>query len=153
MIFFFVLVLMTLVTFVSIDAQETERKFIHPLTNMPGSSEDVDTSFFYPGHKDQKFPIGETVTVLCHFSNDGDSPFNVTAIMGSLNFLYDFRHHIQNYTYKPFGIVVKGGEEVTLQYQFQVHPELEPVEYFLSHTVFYESERESFSSTFFNQVY
>ena len=26
-----------------------QQTFIHPLTNMPGASEDVETSFFFPG--------------------------------------------------------------------------------------------------------
>lgn len=34
----------------------------------------------------------------------------------------------------------------------QAHPELEPADYTLAHTVFYHSEVEAFSSTFFNQV-
>lgn len=134
------------------EAEDQDRVFIHPLTNMPGPSEDVETSYIYPGNTDHKFPIGHTVTVLCHLSNEGEGPLNVTAIMGSLNYVFDFRHHIQNYTYKPFGIVVKSGEEVTLQYEFQLHPELEAMEYTLAHTAFYESDAESYSSTFFNQT-
>jgi len=43
----------------------------HPLTDMPGPSEDVVTSYFFPAHADQKIPIGETVSMLCHFANDG----------------------------------------------------------------------------------
>ena len=65
-------------------------------------------------------PIGQTVTVLCHFLNRGDFPYNVTAIMGSLNSPVDFSYHIQNYSYKPVGVVVRSQEEVTLEYQFQV---------------------------------
>lgn len=42
------------------------------------------------------------------------------VITDSLNHVYDYRYFIQNYTYKPFGVVVKAGEEITLQYQFQV---------------------------------
>lgn len=68
-------------------------------------------------------PIGQTVTVLCHFSNEGDFPYNVTAIMGSLNSPVDFSYHIQNYSYRPIGIVVRAQEEVTLEYQFQVPDE------------------------------
>lgn len=124
----------------------------HPLTNMPGSSEDIETSFFFPDHPDQKLPIGEIVTVLCHFSNDGLTPLNVTAIMGSLNSPFDFNFFVQNFTYKPYGVVVKGGEEITLEYQFQLHPALEPVDFTLSQSIFYESDTEGFSSTFFNQV-
>eukprot|EP00607_Mallomonas_marina_P004206 CAMPEP_0182429126 /NCGR_PEP_ID=MMETSP1167-20130531/25536_1 /TAXON_ID=2988 /ORGANISM="Mallomonas Sp, Strain CCMP3275" /LENGTH=201 /DNA_ID=CAMNT_0024612473 /DNA_START=204 /DNA_END=812 /DNA_ORIENTATION=- len=119
---------------------------------MPKSAVDIKTTFFFPKHSDQKFPIGETVTVLCHVHNDGQFAYNVTAIMGSLNSPYDFSFHIQNYSYKPFGLVVKAGEEYTFDYQFQLHQNLEPVEYALAHTVFYEDDSESFSSTFFNQT-
>jgi len=72
--------------------------------------------------------------------------------MGSLNSPYDFNFYVQNLTYKPLGVVVKGGEEITLEYQFQVHPMHEPVDFTLSSTVFYESDELLYSSTFFNQV-
>lgn len=97
-------------------------------------------------------PIGKTVTVLCHFTNHGDFPYNVTAIMGSLNSPVDFNYHIQNYSYKPIGVVVRSQEEVTLEYQFQLHPDLQPMQYALAHTVFYEDDSISYSSTFFNQT-
>lgn len=132
--------------------EDQPRSFIHPLTNMPNAANDVKTSYFFPKHTDQKFPIGETVTVLCHIYNDGQFSYNITAIMGSLNSPYDFNFHIQNYSYKPFGIVVKAGEEYTFDYQFQLHQNLEPVEYALAHTVFYEDDSSGFSSTFFNQT-
>lgn len=127
--------------------------FIHPLTNMPGASEDVETSFIYPDHPDQKFPIGETVTVLCHFTNTAEHyPFNVTAIMGSLNSPFDFNFHVQNYSYKPLGVVIRPDEEFTFSYEFQLHPDLQPVEYSLSHTIFYEDNSRGYSTTFFNQT-
>lgn len=124
----------------------------HPLTDMPGPADDIVTTFYFPQQSDLKFPVGETVTALCHFTNTGNSYYNISAIMGSLNAPFDFRHHFQNYSYKPFGIVVKGGDEITLKYTFQLHPELEPVDYQLAITVFYDSDSESFSNTFFNQV-
>lgn len=101
--------------------QQQFQQFIHPLTNMPGSAEDVETSYFFPKYSDNKFPIGEVVTVLCHFSNDDQYPYNVTAIMGSLNSPYDFGFHVQNYSYKPLGLVVRPGDEFTFEYQFQVY--------------------------------
>jgi hypothetical protein len=94
--------------------------FIHPLTNLPPSASDIETSFYYPKYSLNKMPIGEIVTILCHFSNDNEIPFNVTAIMGSLNSPFDFNFYIQNYTYKPLGIIVQPGTEVTFEYQFQV---------------------------------
>lgn len=126
--------------------------FKHPLTDMPSSAEDVATSYFLPNHADLKLPIGEVVTTLCHFTNKGNGYYNISAIMGSLNAPFDFRHHFQNYSYKPIGMVIKNDEEITLQYSFQLHPDLEPVDYQLAITVFYESETEGFSTTFFNQV-
>ena len=127
--------------------------FKHPLTDMPVESEDIETSHYFPEHPDHKFPIGETVTALCHFSNDGSSYYNVSAIMGSLNSPFEFRHHYQNYSYKPIGTVVKAGEEISFKYGFQLHSELEPIEYQLAITVFYDSESgDSYSTTFFNQV-
>jgi hypothetical protein len=104
-------------------AQEDPRSqvFIHPLTNMPGPADDIETSFFLPKYSNTKFPIGEVVTILCHFSNNDNIPYNVSAIMGSLNSPFDFSYHIQNYTYKPLGIVVRPGDEITFQYQFQVN--------------------------------
>lgn len=44
--------------------------------------------------------------------------------MGSLNSPFDFRHHFQNYSYRPFGVLIKPGEEISLKYGFQLHPEL-----------------------------
>jgi hypothetical protein len=29
----------------------SRQSFVHPLTNMPGASEDVETSFIYPGYE------------------------------------------------------------------------------------------------------
>jgi hypothetical protein len=81
----------------------------HPLTNMPMSAEDADITSFFPTNTDHKFPIGGLITSLCHFSNEGLSNYNITAIMGSLNAPYDFKHHFQNYSYKSFNYIVKSG--------------------------------------------
>lgn len=134
------------------NAEEEVRVFRHPLTDMPAPAEDIESAHFFPDHTDQKFPIGEVVTALCHFSNEGSTFYNVSAIMGSLNSPFEFRHHFQNYSYKPFGTVVKPGEEVTFSYSFPLHPDLEPVDYQLAITVFYESDKMGYSTTFFNQV-
>lgn len=133
-------------------SSEDQRAFKHPLTDMPRSAEDIETAHYFPAYSDQKFPIGQNVISLCHLSNQGNSVYNVTAIMGSLNSPFDFRHHFQNYSYRSFGVLIKPGEEISLKYGFQLHPELEPIEYQLAITVFYDSEQQSFSTTFFNQT-
>lgn len=67
----------------------------HPLTDMPGGADDVQTASYFPDSPDLKLPIGEVVTSLCHFANTGRSNYNISAIMGSLNAPFDFRHHYQ----------------------------------------------------------
>jgi hypothetical protein len=137
----------------SAPAQQQQEVMVHPLTNMPLPSEDVETSYYLPEHEDKKFPIGQVVTALCHFSNTGSTPVNITAIMGSLNSPFNFDFYIQNYSYKLIGMAVNPGEEISLDYQFQLHPNLEPSEYVVAHTVFYENERrQPFSTTFFNET-
>ena len=44
------------------------------------------------------------------------------------------------------------GEEITLEYQFLVDSELEPEKFRLAHTVFYESDKKQYSTTFYNMV-
>ena len=44
------------------------------------------------------------------------------------------------------------GEEISLQYLFQLHAELEPIEYQLAITVFYQVDKLTYSTTYFNQV-
>lgn len=148
----FAIALLFLTTFIFGQETENIRYAKHPLTDMPGSAEDVQTTYYFPESPDLKLPVGGIVTTLCHFANSGRNSYNISAIMGSLNANFDFRHHYQNYSYKPFGLVVNPGEEITLKYNFQLHPELEPIDYQLAVTVFYDSETESFSNTFFNQV-
>jgi translocon-associated protein subunit alpha len=132
--------------------EESREVFRHPLTDMPPPAEDVETVHHFPKYTEYKFPLGETVSVLCHFRNDGSSFYNISAIMGSLNSPVQFSHHYQNYSFKPFGTVVKSGEEITLKYSFTLHPDLEPSDYQLALTVFYDTSSEGFSSTFFNEV-
>lgn len=128
------------------------RAFLHPLTDMPDASPDISTAFYFPDNQDLKFPIGETLTVLCHFRNNGDRPYNATAIMGSINLPFDFSQHVYNFTYEPVGTIVSPNDEFTFEYQFWLHPNLQPAEYAIAHTVFYDDGMSGFSSTFFNQT-
>jgi hypothetical protein len=120
---------------------------------MPGANEELISSYYFPDVLDDKFPVGKTSIVLCHLTNESPFSLNITAIMGSLNNPMNFANFIQNYTYKPFGVIVKSGEEITLSYQFEIHKDVFPAEYALSATVFYENNREAFSTTFLNQVF
>lgn len=129
----------------------------HPLTSLPSGSDNIETTFHFPNHEDHKFPVGVPLTVLCHVQNNGVSPINITAIMGSLNVAFQFHRYVQNYSYKSFGAVLKADEEMTLEYDFKISKELDTEqEYALAHTVFYELEKKPskvrYSTTFFNQT-
>jgi len=64
----------------------------------------------------------------------------------------DFNFFVQNYTFKTIGVVLQPGDEATFEYQFQFHPDLQPVDYTLAHTIFYDDNRVGYSTTFFNQT-
>lgn len=151
MILIWICAYLGLVLLPSICVAQQRYNLRHPLTDMPPPAEGIITTYYFPEYPDMKFPIGETVTALCLFANEGDVTYNISAIMGSLNSPIYFRHHYQNYSYKPIGMLLGAGEEVSLEYNFQLHPDLDPVDYQLSINVFYDSETETFRSTFFNK--
>lgn len=126
--------------------------FVHPLTNMAPAHEEIETGVMLPDHPDKKLPLGEIVTVLCQVQNNADAPFNISAIMGSLNLVHDFNFHIQNFSFTPFGSVVRPGEEITLDYRIMLDPRLMPEEYTVAATVFYTDGKAQFSNTFFNET-
>ena len=129
---------------------------------MPMEHPEVLTSYYYPHlpkSNGRKFPVGEPVTVLCHFANEGDYPLNITAIMGSLNKYDDFHFYVQNFTFKEIGAVVESKEEITLAYTIDLDERINLVpRYKLSNTVFYEELTKGFgngarfSSTFQNST-
>jgi hypothetical protein len=89
------LTLLVLFICVALGQGQDQRVMQHPLTNMPPGHPEIQTSFYFPEHADKKFPIGENVTVLCQVQNTGDASFNISAIMGSLNFADNFQMYIQ----------------------------------------------------------
>ena len=127
-------------------------QFIHPLTNMAPAHPEITTTYLFPDHPDKLLPLGELVTVLCQVQNLGDSAFNISAIMGSLNTPNDFGMYIQNFSYIPFGSVIRAGEEITLDYRFYIAPQLMPEEYTIATTVFYQDGKQAYSNTFFNET-
>lgn len=152
------LLYLTLLLFVTFVYSQTEVNFVHPLTNLPSTSSDIETRSYFPqliggglGEK-QNFLAGENVQSLCHFTNKGDSPYNITAIMGSLNAVADFGFYIQNFSYVPVGLTLRPEEEVSLEYAFEPHKTLPENDYQVAITVFYENENEKFSITYFNEV-
>ena len=135
----------------------------HPLTDMPESAPTMEvSSAFFVGHADKTFPIGTMVDVMFTMTNNGDGPFNVTAAMGSLNNVDDFPLYYRNFTRKNFNTVIaaqsteegkKKINEYTFVYSFELSDKYaDAKEYLSALTVFYETEAETFSTTFFNST-
>merc|ERR1719502_383821 len=150
----YILILLSLISLISnfCSSQELPEGMVHPLTDMPASHEDVEVTTYLPDHSDNKLPIGEVVTVHAQIANNGDAALNISMIMGSLNSPQDFNFHLQNFSIKGYGVVVQPGEELTLDYQFILHPALMPEDYQMAHTVFYSDGKLPYSNTFFNQT-
>lgn len=123
----------------------------HPLTDMPEPSEHVETTFKFPNHETMAFPIGKKVDALVGLVNTGDKELNVTFAMGSLNSPFDFNYYMQNFSAVSYNTTVLPGEEYTFKYTFEPHSNLDPVDFNVALTVFYEDEDELFATTFFNQ--
>ena len=125
---------------------------VHPLTDMPLASPDVLTAGVFPNENPGKlrFGIGKQVDALVGIVNNGQEAINVTAIMGSLNSPFDFNYYIQNFTDFTYNTIVQEEEEASFHYRFQTASNLDPVDYQVALTIFYENDDELFSHTFFN---
>lgn len=133
--------------------QQPPPQFIHPLTNMPDASEDVKVSSFFVSHPENEFPSGDDINCLVGFRNEGDEPFRLIGVMGSINYGYDFSVYLQNFTFAPFNATIPGGQEITFPYEFTPDWSLEPMQYQVGLSVFYEDAMRNYSSTFFNSTF
>lgn len=127
----------------------------HPLTNMPPPVPTVETAFVFPKYAAPKpqFPAGASVDVLVGFRNGANEPYNVTAIMGSLNSPLDFSIYVQNFTHQAYGLRVEPADEGSFLYTFRPDPALHPREFTVALTVFYTNAAGQMSSTtFFNST-
>jgi hypothetical protein len=114
-------------------------------------SPDVTTSYIFPEHKERSFPLGEIITVLVGISNVGHNVFNITNVGGHLHSPFDFNYYIQNFTVKEIASEVDGESQISVEYKFMADPSLEPLEFWFSGWVEYNStDGEGFRSTFVN---
>jgi hypothetical protein len=83
------------------------------------------------------------LVALIGFDNRADVQFNVTAIGAHFQSPYDLSYYIQNFTARDFsqfgGQVVEPHSQATLEYFFYPDKGLEPLEYWLSGWVAYNS--------------
>lgn len=97
-------------------------------------------------------PVGRMHSLLTTFINGGNSPLNVSGIIGTL---LDpaTGGHMFNFTGAGTGEVVEPGGEMSLEYRF-VPPQFPsyPADLTLSIHVFYDGEAMGFSNTLYNET-
>merc|ERR1719478_441928 len=113
---------------------------------MPLPSPEVMTAGVFPLEDMQKpkFAIGKAIEALVGVVNNGQEAINVTMIMGSLNSPFDFNYYIQNFSEFNYNMIVQEQEEFSFHYRFQTAINLDPVDYQVALTVFYENDDELF---------
>jgi len=112
---------------------------------------DVRTVVYFPDFVDKKFHVGSKVNTLIGFNNKGDSGFNVTAIGAYFHSPYDYSYYIQNFSIKEVGVTLAGHWQVTFEYVFAPDKGLEPLDYWLSGWILYNStDGREYLSTWYN---
>lgn len=124
---------------------------IHPLTDIPEPASDIEVTYkFVDG--EESFPIGEGINVLIHLRNNGNNLYNITNAMGSLNSASNFGIYYQNFTEKNFNTTLYPNYELTLHYVYGIYNLMDPKDYQMALTLFYETESDNYATTFFNQT-
>jgi len=103
----------------------------------------VKTVVLFPEYQDKRFPVITKLVALIGFDNRADVQFNITAIGAHFQSPYDLSYYIQNFTARDFsqfgGQVVEPHSQATLEYIFYPDKGLEPLEYWLSGWILYNS--------------
>jgi translocon-associated protein subunit alpha len=136
------------------DLEDDDGEPIHPLTDLLSASPDVHAAYAFPDEMNagNKMVIGKENTIVCGLVNKGDKAINVTMVFGSLNSPFDFRFHIQNFTGREYYRSIEAGQEASFEYNFVPHASLDPIDFQVAITIFYEDEDEGFTSTFYNET-
>lgn len=135
--------------------EEEDAGPVHPLMDALtlDHNEEVLIGASFPLHQDKKIPIGKVVDVTVGVINMLPEPINVTMIMGSINSPFDSAFYVQNFTKYQANLIVQEEEEYSLHYKFFPSDQvLDPVDYQMALTVFYETEDEEYAYTFFNST-
>lgn len=115
----------------------------------------VRTLVLFPDFKDKRFHIASKVVALVGLHNKASTRFNVTAIGAHFQSPYDLNYYIQNFTVRDLsqtgGQIIEPFSQATLEYIFAPDKNLEPIEFWLSGWIEYNSsEGVVHRSTWFN---
>lgn len=117
----------------------------------PGS---LSVAHYFPEHPNKQFPAGGEIKVVVSAHNDAKTPYNITAMMGSLNSPTDFDMYIQNFTQQVYFQLLPPGEELSVEYTFRPDPILSPREFIVALHLIYEDPATGalHSNTVFNST-
>ena len=100
----------------------------------------LETQYLFPGNDENRLPVGQEVSVLVDFSNEGQDVFNVTRVAAFLHSRFDYNYYVQNFTVKDVSGVTAPNSQVSLEFKFTPDAGLETVEFILSGHVEYRIE-------------
>jgi hypothetical protein len=129
---------------------EDEVTATHILTDLPEEADGVSTTYVFPDNSALVLTSGQTVEILCGLHNQGDVPLNVTQVAGSLNSPMDFGVYIQNWTSPVYNTILAPETQGTFGITIKPHLHLQPRDFVVAMSIFYESDDELFSSTCYN---
>jgi hypothetical protein len=113
---------------------------------------DVETRVIFPDYPTKQFVVGKPVVALVAFANHArNKAFNITAVGAHLHSPFDLSYYIQNFTVREQDALVGPGYQVSVEYVFMTDPSLEPLEFWFSAWVQYNStDGRTFRTTFTN---
>eukprot|EP01018_Ginkgo_biloba_P013463 Gb_35947 [translate_table: standard] len=116
-----------------------------------GPAAGVDTICFFPKNSDKLVPAGGETEILVGVSNEGESSLKVLSIKASLHLPFDHRLLVQNLTVQEFvNATVPHSAQATFPYSFEVNKYLQPGEFSLVGSMFYEVDEQLYQTVFYN---
>ncbi|GBG72674.1 hypothetical protein CBR_g12244 [Chara braunii] len=116
-----------------------------------GPAPGVDLAVVFPKSKDKLLPAGQPASVLLGINNGAESDVKVTEIRATLNYPYNHSYVFQKFSPQDFEHGdVPLGVQASFAYEFVPSVQLQPREYSLVATVFYEVDGQPHSAVFYN---
>eukprot|EP00744_Colponema_vietnamica_P004060 GILI01006118.1.p1 GENE.GILI01006118.1~~GILI01006118.1.p1 ORF type:complete len:275 (-),score=112.47 GILI01006118.1:240-1064(-) len=124
------------------DDEEAEDDYVPEAKD--SSTQFVDSRIVFAGQENSahlKFPAGENVSTYVSFKNKvGGAPSEVFIVAAHINQIGNSEAYVQNFTGVRSPRSVKGGETVTVKFDFRPDQLLEPQDYNLVVRVFFLDE-------------
>uniref|UniRef100_A0A0C9RPM0 Translocon-associated protein subunit alpha n=1 Tax=Wollemia nobilis TaxID=56998 RepID=A0A0C9RPM0_9CONI len=116
-----------------------------------GPASGVDTTCFFPKNSDKLIPAGGETEILVGVNNEGESSLKVHSIKASLHLPYYHGLLVQNLTVQEFvNATVPHSAQATFPYSFTVNKYLQPGEFTLVGSMFYEVDEQLYQAVFYN---